>query len=42
MLTYVTDILQQCEAVTKVKGKKNLMKKNPEFEKNFKKGLKSG
>ena len=42
MLTYVTDVLQQCEVLTKFKHKNNLMKNSPEFEKNFKKGIKSG
>jgi hypothetical protein len=32
---------QQCEKVTKVKTKKNLLKHSPEFKKNWKKGIKS-
>lgn len=42
MLTYVTDVLQQCEVLTKFKPKNNLMKNPPGFEKNFKKGITSG
>ena len=41
MLAYVNDVLQQCEKVTKVKTKKNLLKHSPEFKKNWKKGIKS-
>ena len=42
MLQYVTDVLQQCEVLTKFKPKKNLMKNPSGFEKNFKKGIQSG
>ena len=41
MLAYVNDVLQQCEKVTKVKTKKNLLKHSPEFKKNWKKVIKS-
>ncbi len=42
MLAYVTDVLQQCEALTKTKPKKNLINNPKDFEKNLKKGFKSG
>jgi hypothetical protein len=42
MLQYVTDVLQQCEVLTKFKPKKNLMNNPSGFEKNFKKGIQSG
>jgi len=42
MLQYVTDVLQQCEVLTKFEPKKNLMKNPSGFEKNFKKGIQSG
>ncbi|MDC0215304.1 hypothetical protein OAK14_01440 [Candidatus Marinimicrobia bacterium] len=42
MLKYVTDVLQQCETLTKIKPKKNLMNNPSGFEENFKKGIKSG
>ncbi|MDG2266853.1 MAG: hypothetical protein P8L91_07705 [Candidatus Marinimicrobia bacterium] len=42
MLKYVTDVLQQCEALKKFKPKENLMNNPSGFEKNFKKGIKSG
>tara|TARA_B110000438_G_C15792758_1_gene641481 strand:+ start:222 stop:1181 length:960 start_codon:yes stop_codon:yes gene_type:complete len=42
MLTYVTDVLQQCESITKFKPKKNLIKNPPGFEENYKKGFKTG
>ena len=42
MLAYVTEVLQQCEALTKTKPKKNLINNPKDFEKNLKKGFKSG